>query len=418
MSRTDEYQIRQRAVELYEAGTGFNKILKLVGRSDFWLCKWLDRYGRFGDNGLRDRSRRPQHSPRKTRDWLRRKILALRDELEAHRTGRAYFAGISAGVIHYELLRQGVRRLPSISTIEKILAREGKTRKAKVRRLPGGPPYPYVPARVMGDLHQTDLIGPRHLRGPRSLTRFFSFHTIDVAGKAFWTSQFSDKQARSLCRHLVDSWRFLGLPRASQLDNEMAACGGARYRYTLSQVIRLHLLLGIHIYFIPRGEPGRNADVESFNCTYQDSVLRHRCPDLRSLRTMSRRFHDYAHYQKPCRKLSLPKNGTRLPGVLRNRLWPSLPHLPQGFSLDRYVDSRGNLALPIAKGKVSFTRKVDERGSIEILGVEYFIRRSLERQYVVATLSTHHRRLFIYHDKKFVKTVPFPFKGDVVEPLS
>jgi hypothetical protein len=91
-------------------------------------------------------------------------------------------AGIGAETIHFELQRRGIRRLPAISTIEKILARAGKTKKVKRQRLAGGPPYPHIRARRLGDLQQTDLAGPRYLRGSRGVTRFYSFHTIDVVG--------------------------------------------------------------------------------------------------------------------------------------------------------------------------------------------------------------------------------------------
>jgi hypothetical protein len=269
----------------------------------------------------------------------------------------------------------------------------------------------------MGDLQQTDLVGPRYLRGPRGVARVYSIHTIDVVAQTAAASQFPNKQTISLCRHLVDSWRFMALPRVSQMDNEMSASGGGRYRYSLSQVIRLHLLLGIHIRFIPPGEPGRNSAIESFNGLWQKRVLFHVCADLRTLRRTSDRFLRYYHIQKPSRSLTPSEHGTRFPGVLRDRLWPSLRHLPSDFFLDRYFDARGHLALPIANGHVSWVRKVDIHGRIEFNGAEYFIRRKLERQYVVATLSVHHRRVFVKHEGKLVKVIPFPFTGQVIKPI-
>jgi hypothetical protein len=135
--------------------------------------------------------------------------LALRDEFEAHQSRRAAFAGIGAETIHFELDRWACRRLPAISTIEKILARAGKTKKLKAQRLAGGPPYPSVRAHRIGDLQQKDLVGPRYLRGPRGVTRVYSFHTIDVVGQTAAASQLPDKQTISLCRHLVDSLRVM-----------------------------------------------------------------------------------------------------------------------------------------------------------------------------------------------------------------
>jgi len=417
MKERGEYAVRLKAIRVYEETGRFCRALEAVRRSRGWLAKWIHRYKAFGLDGLRDQSRAPKRIRNKTREPLVRAILALRSELAAHKSRRAAFAGIGAEAIHFELQRRGLRRLPAISTIEKILARAGRTKRAKIQRPAGGPPYPSPQARRVGDLQETDLVGPRYLRGPRGVTRFYSFHTIDVVGQTVSASQFPDKQTISLCLHLVDSWRDMGLPRVSQMDNEMSASGGGRYRFSLSQVVRLHLLLGIHLLFIPQGEPGRNAAVESFNGLWQKRVLFHRCPDLRALRRTSDRFLRYYHLQKPSRSLSLADHGTRLPGVLRDRLWATLRHLPDRFSLEPYIDRRGHLALPIAKGRVSFIRKVDSHGSIEFNGAAYFIRRKLERQYVVATLSAHHRRVFIKHEGKVIKSVPFPFTGTVIDPL-
>jgi len=75
------------------------------------------------------------------------------------------------------------------------------------------------------------------------------------------------------------------------------------------------------------------------------------------------------------------------------------------------------LAFPIARGHVSWVRKIDGHGRIEFNGAEYFIRKKLERQYVVATLSIHHRRVFVKHEGKLVKIIPFPFSGRVIKPI-
>ena len=166
--------------------------------------------------------------------------------MESHKTRRSAFSGIGAEVIHWELEQRKVCNVPS-SIIANILSRYGKTGKVKNKRNGNSQPYPYIKVEKMGDLHQTDLVGPRHLRGPKGVIRFYSFHTVDVAGHTAYTSQFPDKQTISLGKHLIEAWRFMGLPEVSQMDNEMAATGGGRYPYSISQVIRLHLLLGVHI---------------------------------------------------------------------------------------------------------------------------------------------------------------------------
>ena len=418
MKNQNEYERRCKAIQLHKEGYGFNKILQLVQRSKRWLSKWLKRFKEHGLKGLQDKSRAPRRIWRKTPEHMVKKILSLRAELESHKSRRSTFSGIGAEVIHWELKQRNICKIPAISTIANILSRHGKTGRVKIKRNHNNQPYPSIKAERMGDIHQTDIVGPRHLRGPKGVTRFYSFHTLDVAGHTAFTSQFPDKQTISLCRHLVEAWRSTGVPKISQVDNEMAATGGGRYPYSLSQVIRLHLLLGIHLVFIPQGEPGRNASVESFNGLWQERVLRrHNCPTLTSLRRTSESFLRYYHYKKPHRGLTQKEHGTRFPGILRDHLWKSLRHLPKGFTLKRYIDSNGHLNIPIAKGEVSFIRKIDSHGKIEVNGFPYFIRRKLEGQYVMASIFTHRKRLVVKQENKIIKSFPFPIKGHIVSPL-
>jgi len=418
MQHQHEYEKRCKAIQLYKEGVGFNKVLQLLERSRVWLSKWINRYKEHGFEGLRDQSRTPKRIWRKTPDRLVKKILSIREELVYHKTRRSAFSGIGAEVIHWELNQRKIKNIPSISTIANILSRYGKTTKAKPKRNSNNQPYPYFKAKNMGDLHQTDLVGPRYLRGPKGVTRFYSFHTIDVAGHTAFASQFNSKQTLSLCRHLVDAWQFMGVPKVSQMDNEMAAAGGGRYKYSISQVIRLHLLLGVHLVFIPQGEPGRNASVESFNALWQDRVLtRHNCPTINSLRRINIRFLDYYNYEKPHRGLIQKEHDTRFPGILRDYLWRSLRHIPKGFSITAYIDSKGTLKLPVTRGRISYVRKVDSDARIEVNGFSYFIRKRLEGQYVIATIFTHRKKLVIKQNNRIIKSFSFPIKDTVVDPL-
>lgn len=210
MKNEKEYEKRWKAIRLYEKGYGFNQILQLLPRSRGWLSKWLRRCKESGIQGLQDQSRAPKQIWRKTSNRLVQKILALRDWLEGHKTRRSAFAGIGAEVLQWELKQRKVGNIPAISTIANILSRYGKTKKKKTNRNRHSQPYPYVQAEKMGDLHQTDLVGPAYLRGPRGVTRFYSFHTVDAAGHTAFISQFTDKQTLSLCKHLVETWQAMG----------------------------------------------------------------------------------------------------------------------------------------------------------------------------------------------------------------
>lgn len=152
----------------------------------------------------------------------------------------------------------------------------------------------------------------------------------------------------------------------------MAATGGGRYPTAFSMVMRLHLLLGVHLLFIPPGEPGRNPHVESFNALWQDRVLCHPCADLAARRRVDPAFGRFYHFGKPHRALRTAKDGTRYPGHWLEQHRPQLRPLPSSFTLARYRDRDGRLCLPLAHGRVSFIRRVDNAGDIDVNGRHYF----------------------------------------------
>lgn len=260
-------------------------------------------------------------------------------------------------------------------------------------------------------------MGPRYLRGPRGVTRFYSLHTVAVVGRGVATSQDRHKTADFLCTHFARTWRDLGVPRTSQIDNEMAASGGGRYPYAFSQVMRLHLLLGVHLVFTPPGEPGRNPHVESFNALWQERVLRHPCPDLRALRRINTAFLRYYHFRKPHRALRVADDETRYPGLWLERHRAALRPLPAGFALAMYRDPQGRLHLPLARGRVSFIRHVDAQGCIDINGWDYFVGIRLTGRYVRATIFPHRQELVVKHAAHVHKRFPFPVSEPLVDPL-
>lgn len=411
-----ELKLRTLAIKWYEHGTATTAICQQLQRSRRWLAKWLHRFRTGGWNGLAEQSRRPHRFRQWTPAHVMARILALRQELETHRTRRTRFRGVGASEIQ-ELLQLEQRRVPSISTIERVLRRH-QVRPHRAQRHGGGQPYPWPRATRPGDLHQTDLVGPRYVSGPRGATRFYSIHTIAIVGRGTWASQVRYKTADALCEHFVGAWAWLGLPRISQIDNEMAATGGGKHRYGVSLVARLHLLLGVHVIFLPFGEPGRNPFVESFNASWQKYVLRYTCPDLRAVRRVSLAHWRFYHEQKVHRALRRSVDGARRPGEWLRRHRSELRALPPRFTLARYRNPRGVLQLPIARGRVSWIQKVDTDGHITINARPYFVGKRRTGHYVQATLFTHRRQLIVYDVKQHaLKAFPFHFAERIIAPL-
>lgn len=414
----DEEQRRQRAIELLQQGRRPSEVLRELGRSREWLAKWRRRFEVSRIAGLREVSRAHRTHPATTPARTVRAVLAARDRLTRKR-GRQRFAGSGADAVAWELELQGMEQPPARRTIERILQREGRTRHpakapAFERTLST---YPAPKATGPGDLQQTDLVGPRHLRTARGAVGFYAFHTIDVAGGGAATWQGPDKSAETFCQYLVlVAWKRLGLPLIWQVDNERAIEGWPGRSFT--QPLRLALLLGVEVRFIPQGEPGRNADIESFNALWQARVLRRfETPSLQRLATVSDHFERWYMEERPHPKLSLADNGTRFPAELLAQHNGALRRIPQGFSLDRYRDAAGDLHFPLARGRISWVRRADERGMLPLLGRRLPLGRAAANQYVIATLSTARGELAVRHADHAVKLFRHPIAERVVQPL-
>lgn len=410
----DEEERRRRAIAALRAGRRPGDVCAEFERSREWLAKWQRRFAEGGADALRGQSRAPKRQARATEPVVVRAVLAARDRLGRRRT----FKGAGADAVAWELELARVHPKPALRTIERILARAGRT----APRVPqahehSGAQYPAPRAKGPGDLQQTDLVGPRHLRTPKGPLRFFAFHTVDVGGGGIATWQGPDKSGESFCRYLIEAaWARLGLPLIWQIDNEASIAGLPGRPFTLP--VRLALLLGVEVRFIPAGEPGRNADIESFNALWQDRVLRRFVtPSLARLATVSARFERWFMDERPHPKLSLARHGTRFPGMLLASLGGTLPHVPAGFTLDAYRDQAGELHLPLARGRISWVRLADERGMLALHGRRFPLGRAAANQYVVATLSTGRGDLAVRVGDRAVKLFRFPVAERVVRPL-
>jgi len=63
-----------------QLGSNFSQLCQRFEISRKTGYKWLQRYQQTGAAGLADRSRRPQHSPRRTEAAIEQQVLAIRDQ--------------------------------------------------------------------------------------------------------------------------------------------------------------------------------------------------------------------------------------------------------------------------------------------------------------------------------------------------
>ena len=81
------------------------------------------------------------------------------------------------------------------------------------------------------------------------------------------------KAAQSVLDAVYAVWKRMGIPDNLQVDNELAFFGSPIHPRGMGPLIRLCLLYGVNLYFIPVAEPWRNGMVEKFNDHYRQKFL-------------------------------------------------------------------------------------------------------------------------------------------------
>lgn len=403
-----EYERRLEAVERVRAGETVVAVAGSIGRTEQWLHKWLRRYEAEGERGLRDRSRAPHHTPPATPPDIVAKVLALRTELE-----RSEHEGIGSEAIRYELELQGIEPPPSLSTIERILRRAGRTARPKRQR--GSErhrPRPTVTGPAV--VQQSDWVGPRYLA--RRLA-FYSLHTVDLGGGGAAAGQFADRRMEHAASFMAEvAWPALGIPRVAQVDNAFALAR-PRLANPFNLFVRTCLLFGVEVVVAPPNELGWMNHVESFNALWQArTIRRHRYASVEEVAASSGRFIDYYLHRRPHPALSVARHGSRFPSQVIEAARDRLRFPPRDFTLEAYRHKDDRIRLPIARGRLTFLRRVHEQGWIDAGGVKVPVGGRYAGLCVAATVLTYRQRVRVRLDGKVIAEYPFLRPGQAVAP--
>jgi hypothetical protein len=391
-----EIQRRQSAIRMRLAGKTITWICQQLQRGRDWFYTWWGRYQDQGADGLRDQSRAPKTSYRAIADEVRQAILTIRDRLVRQRGPQARYRLAGAPTIRHELEVLGYAPLPSLRTIGRVLQGAGRTSPAfRLEPTATTPAYPGPHARFSNHLHQFDLVGPRYLKGSR--TRYYFLVYKDVYDLTPFIGFFRAPDLEVVLKFLVQAWQRLGLPQILQVDNGVLFAGTGRWPGSLDRFIRLALLVGVELVFIPEGEPFRNGSVENFNGWFQERLLAIQLHGPTQVRRelqvlMEVCFREHVH----------PQLGFRTSCEVRRDLHPR--RLPANFQAHLQP-------MPVAIGKITFIRKVRRSGRITILGVKIRVGKRLSGRYLQAILYTRNAKLKIHHGHKLIKIVDFPIRG-------
>jgi transposase InsO family protein len=379
-SEPTEQALRQEAIRRRLQGERRVSICRDLQRSLRWFSKWWAEYRHRPQTDLADHPRVPRTLSRQLPGHVVQAVIGVRQALEAAATPATRYGLIGHRAIQGELERLGVKPLPSLATIQRILAAQGLTHPRGVAQATAY--YPWPVAWALKVIHATDIV-TRHLRGGEEIQHS---HTIDHYSQAVALTQPADKTSATACAHLLRTWARLGLPLVQQFDNDGTFCGGHTHPHVPGRVVRLCLFCGIEPWFIPVYEPKRNHYIETFHSLWRQAFW------------SRQQFHSRAHvqaevplflrwyhtrYRPPALEGSTPAQVRRGSQIVR--LSPALRRLlPQGH-------------LPLTAGRVHVLRKVDGAGTIALLNDTWVVGRQWSGAYIRATLNTAQQTLTLWH---------------------
>lgn len=405
---TDE-QLRNKAIDLFIAGTQPKDICQQLDRSRAWFYQVLNRYKHGGREALASRSRAPHTTPNRTPESQEAAIVRLRQLIVAGQDPDFRYANLGADALAAELERAGLTP-PSRATINRILHRHELVRPRPRRKahyhLPGDYPWPWVQG--PNQMHLFDFVS-RVITGG---SLCYGYNLLDEARRWPYLRAMLTKTAADVAQFLVSAWQEIGLPQALYLDNDVTWRGSSSGQRTVSRVVRLCLLLGVQVIFIPPYTPEANPVIESFNGVWDRNFWqRTTFRDLAHVRSELTYFQHYCRHRRPL---------TELGHRFADQLYPDFSPVLLAADFGEHRQNR----LPITAGQVHFIRFVAEDGTCSLLNERWQLKvKQWAGKTVRATVDTGQQSLSIYHQESrkvaSVKVAQFDYElSEAVVPLA
>jgi len=372
-------QKRLKAVQWFLNGEEPEDICASLGCSRSWLYKWVSRHTHDDPTWCNDQSRRPLLSPYRTPAEIEDIVEMVRLSLY----NKGLFCGNQA--IRWEMEDMEIKPLPSLSTIGRILRRRELTHRRTGKYEPKGKQYPELPALMPNQTHQLDLVGPCYLAGP---IRFYSLHVVDAAINRCGVEPMPSKKAQSVLDAVYAVWRRMGIPENLQADNELAFYGSPTHPRGMGPLIRLCLLYGVNLWFIPPSEPWRNGIVEKFNDHYQQKFLAK--VTMASMPELRQESLDFEQRHNSAYRYSKLKGKTPLKALAlmeKKLIFPKKINPP-----------RQPLEKP-EEGCYHLVRFVRSNCRLSIFGEIFTVPPETQYEYVVATIDVKEQKLKIFLDQ-------------------
>ncbi|MEA2058251.1 MAG: helix-turn-helix domain-containing protein [Actinomycetota bacterium] len=405
----NEYELRLRAIDLAEAGWSTGSIAQELDRSSRWVRKWVRRYETGGETGLEDRSRRPKHSPNRLSEPVRVEILRIRAELKGHR-----HANVGAKAIRAKMRRTGtVDEIPSIASIKRVLKDAGVTRTYRTKHRSTKSVLGLPTVTRGGIWQQADWVQDRYLPGA---VKYQSLQISDAGSDMVSSDQYYHRTIYNAVHQLTgQAWPTMSIPYATGTDNAFARSSHRDIPWTLW--VKILLMFGVEVIVSPPNTLGFTNHVENINGLWQDRTInRWHYNTLEELRADTARFVDWANNERSI--LNEDIYNTEYPAEHIANITDQLRWLPDGFDLDTYIGPGGTNTLPLAKGRVTFLRHIDEHHTITIAQHHWHVPNSLPQgALVIAGIDTATGQLTIRHQGDTVWRHRYPMETAVLDPI-
>ena len=385
-----EEEKRKEAVRRFNCGEKPKAIWISLNRSERWFFKWLGRFRQGDTDWYKSRPCRPESFPLRTPREIEKIVVNIR--LELYNEG--VFCGAQA--ITWEMEEQRIEPIPSLSTINRIIKRNGLTHRRTGRYISKGKKYPAPQATIPGAVHQLDRVGPCFLKGP---IRFYSLNSIDIATGRCGIQPVITKGGQELINAIWAIWSRLGLPKCQQVDNDMPLYGSPTHPRGMGQFIRLCLHNGIEPYFIPIREPWWNGVVEKFNDHWEQKFY-HRVPmySMKDLIQGSLAF-EYKHNTR----MKYSKLGGKTPLDTLTASGHKLRFLPK--------PKAPQIPLPRPEqGKYHVIRYIRSNGILNIFSEQFRVPPEAIQEYVSATIDVTNQQLQIRLHGKLIDQITYQMR--------
>lgn len=251
--------LRKEFVELVQqTGSNIRELCRRYGISSRTAYKWLKRYQQEGEQGLAERSRRPQHSPVHTAPDMEARVLGMREQ-----------TGWGGRKIARVLQEQGYEAVPHANTITDILRRTGGL--DPVEQVKHRPPERFERVHP-NELWQMDFKGHFAMLNGRChpLTVLDDHSRFCVGLKAC-----GNETGTTVQGHLQSLFRQYGLPKAILCDNGNP-WGSGYPELELSQLAVWLIRLGVQPLHGRPAHPQTQGKAERFHRTLKAELIQGR----------------------------------------------------------------------------------------------------------------------------------------------